>query len=181
MNVLEKILQDIEEHEDNYNKLGTLKLCPLWVKEIIKRNLKSGEDNKVLAGDWVPCSVRMPKANEKVDVTFREWMQYSKKYRYGTCNAVYFPKYAVKAEDVWTDCEYDDCVEYDEKTDTVYAEEGWHETIEHWEDYSHCYINCEVIAWRPLPEPYNPKPKNKQEEHFPEWRAKFLNKFDRRL
>lgn len=40
-----------------------------------------------------------------------------------------------------------------------------------------------VIAWRPyyIPEPYQPKPQNKPEEHYPEWRAKFLNKFDRRL
>ena len=31
-----------------------------------------------------------------------------------------------------------------------------------------------------LPEPYNPKPQNKPEEHYPEWRTKLLNKFDRR-
>lgn len=37
-----------------------------------------------------------------------------------------------------------------------------------------------VIAWRPLPEPYIPKTQNKPEDHYPEWRAKFLNKFDRR-
>ena len=40
--------------------------------------------------------------------------------------------------------------------------------------------NYKVIAWRPLPEPYKPKPQNKPEEHYPEWRAKLLNKFDRR-
>ena len=38
-----------------------------------------------------------------------------------------------------------------------------------------------VIAWRPLPEPYIPRNQNKPEEHYPEWRTKFLNKFDRRL
>ena len=38
-----------------------------------------------------------------------------------------------------------------------------------------------VIAWRPLPEPYIPRNQNKPEEHYPEWRAKLLNKFDRRL
>ena len=37
-----------------------------------------------------------------------------------------------------------------------------------------------VIAWRPLPEPYIPRNQNKPEDHYPEWRAKFLNKFDRR-
>ena len=37
-----------------------------------------------------------------------------------------------------------------------------------------------VIAWRPIPEPYIPRNQNKPEEHYPEWRAKLLNKFDRR-
>lgn len=37
-----------------------------------------------------------------------------------------------------------------------------------------------VIAWRPLPEPYIPRNQNKPEEHYPEWRTKLLNKFDRR-
>ena len=39
-----------------------------------------------------------------------------------------------------------------------------------------------VIAWRPyyIPEPYQPKPQNKPEERYPEWRAKLLSKFDRR-
>ena len=37
-----------------------------------------------------------------------------------------------------------------------------------------------VIAWQPLPEPYIPRNQNKPEEHYPEWRAKLLNKFDRR-
>ena len=37
-----------------------------------------------------------------------------------------------------------------------------------------------VIAWRPLPEPYISRNQNKPEERYPEWRAKFLNKFDRR-
>lgn len=37
-----------------------------------------------------------------------------------------------------------------------------------------------VIAWRPLPEPYIPRNQNKPEEHYPDWRAKLLNKFDRR-
>lgn len=46
------------------------------------------------------------------------------------------------------------------------------------DDYGNAY---DVIAWQPLPEPYIPRNQNKPEEHYPEWRAKFLNKFDRRL
>lgn len=38
-----------------------------------------------------------------------------------------------------------------------------------------------IIAWKiaDVPEPYNPK--NKPEDHYPEWRTKLLNKFDKRL
>lgn len=45
------------------------------------------------------------------------------------------------------------------------------------DDYGNTY---NVIAWQPLPEPYIPKTQNKPEEHYPEWRTKLLNKFDRR-
>lgn len=45
------------------------------------------------------------------------------------------------------------------------------------DDYGNAY---NVIAWQPLPEPYIPRNQNKPEDHYPEWRAKFLNKFDRR-
>lgn len=45
------------------------------------------------------------------------------------------------------------------------------------DDYGNVY---NVIAWQPLPEPYIPRNQNKPEEHYPEWRAKLLNKFDRR-
>lgn len=38
-----------------------------------------------------------------------------------------------------------------------------------------------ITAWRPLPEPYKPKPQNEPEEHYPEWRTKFLGKFDKRV
>lgn len=45
------------------------------------------------------------------------------------------------------------------------------------DDYGNVY---NVIAWQPLPKPYIPRNQNKPEDHYPEWRAKFLNKFDRR-
>lgn len=46
------------------------------------------------------------------------------------------------------------------------------------DDYGNAY---NVIAWQPLPEPYKPKPQNKPEEHYPEWRTKFWGKFDKRV
>lgn len=45
------------------------------------------------------------------------------------------------------------------------------------DDYGNAY---NVIAWQPLPEQYIPRNQNKTEEHYPKWRTKLLNKFDRR-
>lgn len=45
------------------------------------------------------------------------------------------------------------------------------------DDYGNVY---NVIAWRPLPESYIPRNQNKPEDHYPDWRTKLLNKFDRR-
>ena len=38
------------------------------------------------------------------------------------------------------------------------------------------WSKCEVIAWRPLPEPYRPE----SETEKPDWRQDMLRKFDRR-
>lgn len=46
------------------------------------------------------------------------------------------------------------------------------------DDYGNVY---NVIAWQPLPEPYIPRNQNKPEDHYPEWRTKFLGKFDKRV
>ena len=46
------------------------------------------------------------------------------------------------------------------------------------DDYGNVY---NVIAWKPLPEPYIPRSQNKPEEHYPEWRTKLLGKFDKRV
>lgn len=49
-----------------------------------------------------------------------------------------------------------------------------------------CFWNYEkenIFAWKEkdiTPDPYQPKQQNKPEDHYLEWRAKFLNKFDRR-
>lgn len=146
--MLEKILQEIKEAAifmQTMSGYGAMCVSTGAAERIIRRHMNDG---------WIPVEDGLPETNTKVDVTFREWMPYSKKYRYGTCNAVYIPEKTVKAEEMWSDYEEDYCVDYDEKTDTVYAIGGWYETIEHWDEYSHCYINCEVIAWRPLPEHY---------------------------
>lgn len=102
---------------------------------------------------WIPVSERLPETNKDVQVTFREYMEYCKKYRYGICKAIYIPKYSVTNEEMnWDndDTNYD----YLEKEDKYYVPSGWYEVVENWSDYTHVYISCEVTAWQPLPEPY---------------------------
>lgn len=54
MNTLEKILHEIEEYEDNYEGIGTLTLCPKWVKEIVKKHLYDNETNVYKNDKWIP-------------------------------------------------------------------------------------------------------------------------------
>jgi hypothetical protein len=103
---------------------------------------------------WILVSEKYPKVNKDVLITFREYMEWSKKYRYGTCKAVYIPEHSVKTEDMWSDYDDDGISIYDENEDTYYVKDGWYEVIENWDDYSNITINCEVTAWQPLPEPY---------------------------
>lgn len=58
-----------------------------------------------------------------------------------------------------------------------YEGEWWTRMTEGEADYTN---SRKVIAWMPLPEKYEPEPQEKPESHYPDWRAKLLNKFDRR-
>jgi hypothetical protein len=112
----------------------------------------SGIEQKLNNG-WIPITEGFPEVNKDVQVTFREYMEYSKEYRHGTCKAIYIPNHTITIEDMgWN--EYEDVEEYDEQEDCYYVKCGWYEVIENCGDYSHVDINCEVTAWRPLPEPY---------------------------
>jgi len=108
---------------------------------------------KQLTNGWIPTSDRFPEIKKDVQVTFREFMDYDKKYRHGICKAIYISKHSIKSEDMgWDDCE--ELEEYDKLEDVYYVKSGWYEVVENWSEYTHVYINCEVIAWQPLPEPY---------------------------
>lgn len=107
---------------------------------------------KQLNNGWIPVSEGLPETNKDVLITFREFMEWNKKYRHGTCKAIYISEHSIKIEDMgWV---YEDVEEYDELEDVYYVKSGWYEVIENWDDYTHVYINCEVTAWQPLPEPY---------------------------
>ncbi len=106
-----------------------------------------------LNNGWISVDSELPEVNKNVQITFKEFMDWNKKYRFGTCKAIYIPDHSIKAEDMGWD-NSDDLEVYDETEDTYYVKGGWYEVIEHWPDYTHVYIDCEVTAWQPQPEPY---------------------------
>lgn len=103
---------------------------------------------------WIPVTEKLPETNKPVQITFREYIEYSKKYRYGVCKAVYVPEHHIKTDDMWSYCDNDELSIYDESEDEFYVKSGWYEVIEHGEEYSNIYISCDITAWKPLPEPY---------------------------
>lgn len=136
MNVLENILKQIDELKENYwcdskeRKDGAMDMSNI-IKDIIKQHLQSGEDNNVLAGDWVPCSVRMPDKEYDTVLCVTDINHYFV--------GVYNKEYGFRTGDI--------------------DAEG------------------NVIAWRPLPEPYKPDPEStdgkrqrEREEFFSEYK-----------
>ena len=94
---------------------------------------------------WIPCSVRLPECEQEV------WIQTKRGIR---TTAMYEDGKMPEDESVWNwnDIDFD----YDEKTDTYFIPEGWWE-YRHFnpDDVYNCLVDEEVIAWMPLPEPYN--------------------------
>lgn len=94
---------------------------------------------------WIPCSERLPEKETVLATVETKTF----KHRY-VCEAVWISRWTWKASfDNW-----EDCSEYNEDEDEYYVLEGWYERVHNWDDYSYVGIEDDVIAWRPLPEPY---------------------------
>lgn len=101
---------------------------------------------------WIPCSDRLPAPETEVLITARR--KYTNgEYRGIITTALYEDGKMLESDScwVWIDIEG----EYDEENDCYIIPEGWWE-YRHFsadDDYNNL-IDCEVIAWMPLPEPY---------------------------
>ena len=160
MNDIEKAIEvlkrDIMHHEGIVARnLESPEYCKGERQCIDCINIAISALQQQLTNGWIPVSERLPEINKDVQVTFREFMDYNKKYRHGICKAIYIAEHSIKSEDMgWDGDGYEGAEEYDEAEDVYYVKNGWCEVIEHWPDYTHVYINCEVTAWQPLPESY---------------------------
>lgn len=102
-------------------------------------------------GEWIPVSKKLPDNERDVEITCTE------KYL-GTGETIYFTARAFYTDGTITteDSNYnwDDCLklEYSEEKDAYLIPKGWWESVYFGEEFTP--IDAEVIAWRPLAEPY---------------------------
>lgn len=103
---------------------------------------------------WIPCSERMPENEKEVEIScIRRYIGAGdkKKVAYFTARSFYTDG-TMTTEDsayVWEDC---DNWEYNEEKDAYIIPEGWWECVTFSEEFG--VVDAEVIAWKPLPEPY---------------------------
>lgn len=133
-----------------------------WSGEIVSswmyaKLAESEEVNRILAeeektGGWIPVTERLPDPETEVLITARR--KYTNgEYREIITAALYEDGKILERDScwVWIDIEG----EYDEENDCYIIPEGWWE-CRHFnaDDVYNNLIDCEVIAWMPLPEPY---------------------------
>lgn len=150
MQELEKILEKIDElhgkvgsectSEDHFAKKAW-EYCLECVEEIIRKHMNDG---------WIPAKERLPEDGSRVLAVIKHH------------------KWIADYDSSWVpDCEKTQHPEYTEVCEAISSEEGWTYRC-HEMDYEvdEAYIKpkrdiakpiSEVIAWRPLPEPYRPE------------------------
>lgn len=103
------------------------------------------------SGEWIPCSERMPKNEENVEITYIRKHYRTGETLYLTGRAFYTDGTMTTEDSVyyWEDCDF---WEHDEEKDAYIIPEGWWEYVSFGEKFAG--VNAEVIAWKPLTEPY---------------------------
>ena len=94
---------------------------------------------------WIPCSEKLPEVEEKV------WIQTK---RGKVCFAMYEDGTISEDDSAWHwyDLPFE---KWDEENDCGIIPEGWWEWTEfHPDDEFDCPVDEEVVAWMPLPEPW---------------------------
>ena len=139
MQELEKILEEIDIKIAG--SMGKKREGILEAREIIRKHINA---------DWIPVDERLPEDGSRVLTVIKHH------------------KWIADYDSLWVpDCEKTQHPEYTEVCEAISSEEGWTYRC-HEMDYEvdEAYIKpkrdiakpiSEVIAWRPLPEPYRPE------------------------
>lgn len=135
MNVLEKILEEIE-HEAMTNKEIGRKQCEGMARamNIIRSHMNDVTDANDGSNDWIPVEERLPEEHDSIFAKFKgtnKWGNAMFEKRSDEVNVTY------KLEDGTR------------KTGTSYTLDG------KWKiEKENGAIKRKIVAWRPLPEPY---------------------------
>ena len=96
--------------------------------------------------NWIPCAKQPPTSGKHVLLTC-EIRPRGTRY---VCDGFYAEKLSISGG---YDC--DPGCDYDEDKDEYFIPEGYYEIVKNWDDYSSIVINDFVVAWQPLPDPWN--------------------------
>lgn len=147
---------ELYEYLKKYEDTG---ITPEKIREIDKlyeeKCRELAEERK--KNEWIPCSERLPENEDVVEITFARKHYSTGEILYFTARAFY-ENGKMNTEDsdyCWMDT---DNWEYDEEKDAYIIPEGWFEYVTFSDEFGD--IDMSVIAWRPLPEPYNPERSN---------------------
>ena len=98
---------------------------------------------------WIPCSERLPECEQEVLICTKKWNN-----SYIVTPAIYEDGTMSECDSIWNweDIDYED---WDEENDCGIIPEGWFEN-RHFnpDDVYNNPVDMKVIAWMPLPEPY---------------------------
>lgn len=126
------------------------------IEEIVKQEAeKFGTNTNVGSNGWIPCSVAMPPVETEVFIVAKRKYR-GGEVRYITTTAMYEDGTVLENDSCWIWEDIDG--EWDEENDCYIIPEGWWENRHYNPDevYNNV-IDDEVIAWQPLPHPYQAK------------------------
>lgn len=141
-----------------FNKYGEREeWCPVHAFDCPLKEVPDTNVGEIEQGEWIPVSERLPENEQPALITCRRNIVTSKNNK----KTYYFIAFAFytdgehnteESDYGWYDaCNYT-AFKYDEETDAYIIPEGWWEKVRFADEFY--AVDCEVVAWMPLPEPY---------------------------
>lgn len=119
---------------------------------------------------WILCGRELPENEREVEITYT-WKHPDGRHFYGTARAMHTDGTMTTDDSAYNWEDIDDW-EYCEEKDDVYIPEGWWECVAFGESFS--AVDQEVIAWKPLAEPYRLERKSIGEDYKNQIMDRFL-------